>query len=202
MIMQVLSTHAATLYAEWRSFKGCAMQTARLGYVCATGRGASDGLLFGVAAALSGRKTLFGVVQINSEADPDRPCHMDLAVLGTDAVIRISQFLGTGSSGCRLDTAGLETAVGLVETALLRAPPDLVPDLMIINKFGKLECDGRGFRPLIGQALAMGIPVLTSVSALNLPCFLDFAQDLATPLDPDPRTVLDWCVKGQSDTPR
>jgi len=164
------------------------MQSAGLAYVSATERGESDALLAAVARALAGPHRLCGVVQINTEYDPDRPCHMDLAVLGTGSVIRISQFLGAGSSGCRLDPAGLETAVGLVAATMQQQAPDLV----ILNKFGKHEAEGRGFRPLIGQALAMGVPVLTAVSALNLPRFLDFADGMATGLRAESGAVLDW----------
>lgn len=164
------------------------MQSAGLAYVTAPDRGQSDALLASVAATLIGQFRLCGVVQINTEYDPDRPCHMDLAVLGADRVIRISQLLGEGSRGCRLDTAGLEQAVGLVETGLNGG----LPDLLIINKFGKHEGDGRGFRPVIGRALAMGVPVLTAVSALNLPRFLDFADGMAAELAPEHSTILDW----------
>jgi hypothetical protein len=186
--MTVLFTHAAILYARGRSIKGGSMQNGGLAYVIATHRGGADALLSEVAAALAGRRVLCGVVQTNTEYDPDRPCHMDLSVLGTPTVLRISQFLGVGSQGCRLDTAGLAGAVGLVEAALERA----VPDLLIINKFGKQECAGGGFRPVIGQALAMGIPVLTAVSALNLPGFLAFSGGMATALAADTAAILHW----------
>jgi hypothetical protein len=164
------------------------MHSATLGYVSVAERGGADHVLTSVAAALGGRKALIGVVQINTEYDPARPCHMDLSVLGTQTVIRISQFLGAGSQGCRLDAAALEAAVGMVATQLQNTSPDL----LIINKFGKQEGYGRGFRPLIGQALAMGVPVLTAVSALNLPQFLMFAAGMAAPLPPNRDAVLRW----------
>ncbi len=164
------------------------MHGAGLGYVTAALRGGNDGLLASVAAALGTHKTLIGVVQINTEHDPERPCHMDLSILGTPTLIRISQFLGPGSRGCRLDAAGLETAVGLVEAALQKG----MPDLLIINKFGKQECEGRGFRPVIGQALALGIPVLTAVSAVNMAGFLAFSDGMATALPADDAAILDW----------
>lgn len=168
------------------------MQSAGLGYVTAAQRGQSDALLTLVAQALAGKKALCGVVQTNTEYDPDRPCHMDLSVLGTQTVIRISQFLGPGSRGCRLDASGLETAVAQVERGLTPQT-----DLLIINKFGKQECDGRGFRPLIGQALSMGIPVLTAVSALNLPRFLEFADGMAVALPDHGDAILNWVTQAQ-----
>jgi hypothetical protein len=171
------------------------MAGAALGYVSATERGHSDGLLAGVAATLSREGVgLAGVVQFNTEVDPMRPCHMDLLVLGTEQTVRISQFLGVGSKGCRLDAAGLEEAVGHVEAALQRP----FPKLLFINKFGKQECEGRGFRPLIGRALELDIPVLTAVSALNLPRFVDFAGGMETALPADHDAVLAWCRSAMS----
>ena len=52
---------------------------------------------------------------------------------------------------------------------------------------------GRGFRPLIGQALLAGVPVLTAVNPVNLAGFLQFADGLATPLPTQQQALLDWC---------
>ena len=164
-----------------------------LGYVSASERGRSDAVLNDVARRLqqSGIR-LGGVIQTNTEYDPDRPCHMDLEVLSSGQSIRISQFLGQGSRGCRLDAAGLEMAVGLVEADLAQRRPDL----LIINKFGKQECEGRGFRPVMGEALALGVPVLTAVSALNRSGFLAYSDGMATPLPNDTEAIVDWCKAG------
>ncbi|NEX46188.1 DUF2478 domain-containing protein [Pseudotabrizicola algicola] len=162
-----------------------------LGYISAPERGMGDRLLAGVAQrlALAGFR-LGGVVQVNTETEPDRPCLMDLRVLGQTGVIRISQNLGRHASGCRLDATGLETAVGRVAAHLEQDPPQL----MILNKFGKQEAEGRGFRPVIAEALARGVPVLTGVSQKNRACFDMFAQELAQALPPEEDAVLEWCV--------
>ena len=68
--------------------------------------------------------------------------------------------------------------------------------LCIVNKFGKVEAEGQGFRPLIAEALGAGIPVLTSVTPVYRPAFEAFVADLATPL-PDGATlesVRAWCA--------
>ena len=160
----------------------------RLGYVIGAQRGGVDRLLAGVAAQLSAEGWhLAGVVQVNAER-PGRRCDMDLAVLGGGAV-RISQCLGPLARGCRLDPSGLETAVGQVEAALDAGPPQL----LIVNKFGKAEIGGRGFRPLIARALGEGVPVLTGVGPGNLDGFLAFADGMAEALPDSPAAVLDWC---------
>ena len=160
-----------------------------LAFVVAEGRGQGDALLADVARALlaEGRR-LAGVVQVNTIFDPARPCHMDLDVLTGGGRVRISQNLGPLAKGCRLDPSGLESAVGLVQAAL-----EAAPSLLVINKFGKQELDGRGFRPLIGQALGMGVPVLTSVAPRNTPAFLEFAEGMAEALPPDEAAILAWC---------
>lgn len=160
-----------------------------LGYVLSGGRGEADQVLAGVVARLADMGwSLAGVVQINTDhADPGRACHMDLDVLQDRARIRISQDLGAMSRGCRLDPSALETAVGLVEAALQGGPR-----LLVVNKFGKQEIDGRGFRPVIGQAMAAGVPVLTTVSQGNLEGFQAFAEGLGQALPPDEGAVLDW----------
>jgi len=114
---------------------------------------------------------------------------MDLRVLGQDGqVISISQSLGALARGCRLDPQGLAQAAGLVERAL-----DSGPRLLIVNKFGKSEAEGGGFRPAIGTALANGIPVLCAVGAAQKPDFDAFSGDMAEPLDDNLAAVLDWC---------
>lgn len=162
-----------------------------LGYVLAEGRGEADRVLAKVAGRLTALGwPLAGVVQINVDhADPARACHMDLEVIEGHRRIRISQDLGAMSRGCRLDPSALETAVGLVEAALHRGPR-----LLCVNKFGKQEIDGRGFRPVIGRAMAAGVPVLTTVSPGNLDGFQMFAQGMGQALPPEVDAVLDWAL--------
>ncbi|SMX44373.1 DUF2478 domain-containing protein [Actibacterium lipolyticum] len=167
-----------------------------LGYVTTQGRGASDRLLFDAAVALRAEGLrVAGAVQENVERDPTRSCDMDLHVLTNDSVVRISQNLGRGSRGCRLDPEGLEQAVGLVGAAL-----DGPIDLLIINKFGKQELEGRGFRPLIGQALAQGVPVLTSVGEGKRDGFAAYADGMAEQIEADLPAVLAWCRQAAAAT--
>jgi hypothetical protein len=112
---------------------------------------------------------------------------MDVRVLPDGPVLRISQDLGSASKGCRLDPAALETAVGLVEA---RLGPDV--DLLVINKFGKHEAEGRGFRTTIARALDLQIPVLVGVNSLNLSAFMEFAGSEAVRLDPSDDPIYDW----------
>lgn len=162
-----------------------------LGYVISEGRGAADRLLAEVADHLRREGiAVAGAVQINHDT-PDNPkCDMDLAILTSGDQVRISQRLGPLSRGCRLDPAGLEQAVGLIETELRRA--DASPSILVINKFGKQEIDGRGFRPAIGMALEAGIPVLTSVNRANADFFEDWSGGLAEQIPDTVEAAMSW----------
>lgn len=160
-----------------------------LGYVTAEGRGAVDALLCEVARRLQKEGVaLAGAVQVNVEHDPRHKCRMNLHILSGTQVVQISQDLGVLAKGCRLDPGGLERAVGLVDHAL-----DAAPQLMIVNKFGKQELDGRGFRPLIGKAISLGIPVIVAMNRDNVEGFQAFAEGMAEPLAHGVDGVLDWC---------
>jgi glycosyltransferase involved in cell wall biosynthesis len=115
---------------------------------------------------------------------------MDVQVLPDGPVLRISQDLGPSARGCRLDPTALETAVGLVAASLAGGA-----DVLIINKFGKHEAEGRGFRAVIAEALALGIPVIVGVNGLNLASFEEFAGGLASRLPPDCETLAAWASR-------
>ena len=65
-------------------------------------------------------------------------------------------------------------------------------DLLIVNKFGKQEACGAGFRTLIGEAITLGVPVLTCVNALNQEAFDQFSAGLQMRLDACETTLNDW----------
>lgn len=166
----------------------------KLGFVTTEERGATDRFLSALAERLLAHGVrLAGVVQTNTECGGDRPCDMDLRVLPDGETIRISQSLGSRARGCRLNPEGLERAVGLVGRSL-----DDRPELLIINKFGKHEADGRGFRPLIGEAMLRGIPVLVGLNGLNRAHFLEFTEGAAEEIPPDAAAVGAW-LKGDAD---
>ena len=150
--------------------------------------GAADRLLADTASALQAQGwRLAGAVQDNLDRGEEHACDMDLRILGDDGpAIRISQALGTCATGCRLDSGALQEAVGRAEIVLAAGA-----DLVIVNKFGKQECYGRGFRDFIAEALAQDIPVLLSVPPEQLDGFHDFAGDLAEKVAPG--AILDWC---------
>ncbi len=162
--------------------------------VTSPGRGDTDLLLARFATEMAARGyRVRGVVQINTGRGADHPCDMDVRVLPEGPVFRISQSLGAEARGCRLDPSALEEAVAAVEATMASA------DLLIINKFGKHEAEGRGFRPLIAEALGKGIPVVIGLNRLNQPAFEAFAGDLAESCAPQLGALSAWAAEALDD---
>lgn len=161
----------------------------KLACVAAEGRGAVDLLFQAVAARLAADGwRLAGAVQVNCGLDDVEHCDMDIRVLPAGGIYRISQQLGRGSSGCRLNPDALERAVAEAAAAWQ------APDLLIVNKFGKMEGEGRGFRDLIARAVAAGVPVLLGVNALNRAALETFLGGPPPLVAPDVAAVLDWAA--------
>lgn len=160
-----------------------------LGFVTMDGRGELDALLSELAARLQAEGCrLAGAVQHNTDQPGETRCRMDLHLLPSGENVQISQSLGGQAQGCRLDPDGLQRAVHHAERAL-----EAGAQLLLINKFGKQEIEGRGFRLLIGAALSEGVPVLLGVNPKNLDGFTAFAGEFAEPLPPEIDALLSWC---------
>lgn len=161
----------------------------KLAYVIAPGRGQTNLLLAGVAEALAQRGlSLCGTVQLDTERAEEHHCDMDVLVLPDGPKIRISQFLGANARGCKLNPEALETAVGQTEARLKDGA-----DLLIVNKFGKQEAEGRGFREAVGQALANDIPAIIGLSEGSREAFMEFVGD-AEEIAPEHDAVLAWAI--------
>lgn len=161
----------------------------KIAYVTLQGRGRTDELIAAVAERLIERGLrLAGTVQSNHDRPDRRKCDMDLRVLPDGPTLRISEDRGELARGCILDSGALEQTVFEVERRLDGA------DILIVNKFGKREAEGKGLVPVIGEALHRDIPVLVGVNGLNLAAFLAFAGEDIEGLATCPDSVTDWCL--------
>lgn len=160
----------------------------KLAHIMSPTRGETDPLLARIASQLAGVGVrICGAVRKNTPR-PDSPARdMDLVVLLDGPVLRILQHRGPGAHGCRFDAGSREMAVEAVGRRL-----DLGADLMIINKFGKHEAEGRGFRTLIARAIDLGVPVLVGLNSLNKEAFDRFADGIATAVPADCNVIPDW----------
>ena len=161
----------------------------QIGFVSGAARGATDRVLARVAELLAAQGvSLAGAVQRNTNR-PDRDdCDMDVQVLPDGPQFRISQDLGPLAEGCRLDPDALEQAVMAVSARLDGAA------VLVINKFGKQEAEGRGCCTLIAEALSRDMTVLLGVSEGHRAAFDAFAAGMADPVGSDPVSIADWVL--------
>jgi nucleoside-triphosphatase THEP1 len=147
-----------------------------------------DSLLASFAQKLrnDGRR-LGGVVQRNWRNDCGSAKLMEVIDLRTERKIPICQNLGPNATSCKLDEAGLADAAQAIHDALTG---DV--ELVIINKFGKREAQGRGLRAEIAEAIVAGVPLLTAVSEKTYAAWRSFTGDFGTTLLCDDATLHDW----------
>jgi nucleoside-triphosphatase THEP1 len=129
------------------------------------------------AARLDGTRVA-GLLQRDLPRPGRSKCDMTLEDVASGAVVTISVDRGADAEGCRLDVGLLAEATGIALRSL-----DGAPDLVIANKFGKVEAEGGGLRDLIVAALEAGARVVIAVPALNLEAWRAFAADLTTEID-------------------
>jgi hypothetical protein len=120
---------------------------------------------------------------------PEAAGHCDVALEELTTGLRTDLFedRGPGASGCRLDEAALAEVNGQVARSL-----ETAPDLLILNKFGKVEAEGRGLLDLVAMAVDRGIPVVIGVPIRNLAPWRDFAGGMSVEFSDDPSEVADW----------
>jgi len=118
----------------------------------------------------------------------DRACSAGfLRSLGNGERFPIFQDLGPGSTTCHLAEAG-----ALAAAAAVRRDIAAGCDLVLLNKFGKLEAGGGGLRDAFGAAMEAGVPVLTSVSAGFAGAWESFAAPLFVVVPADADRIDAW----------
>ena len=148
-----------------------------------------DGFLADTARMLTAQgQRVRGALQTRGAVGGECHCaDMDLTTLGSGRTFRISQPLGNGSRGCRLHPGALAQCSSFIEQEL-----DAGADLLILNRFGRGESEGRGFRDLIGKAIALDVPVLTAVRPTYADAWTAFGAGIACDLPMTQARVLDW----------
>jgi len=162
-----------------------------LGYITVREKGATDRLLSDVARHLQSRNiALAGAIQVDRLDTQVHRAEMNVELLGTGEIIKISQNLGPYAKGCQLNSEALEIAAHKVFKAL-----DGSERVLILNKFGKQERDGQGFRDVIVKALDLDVPVLLGVNESLLESFITFAGEFAHELTADLEKITAWVLK-------
>ena len=128
-----------------------------------------------------------GVLQHPVCSDTAGHCDVALEELTTGLRTDLFEDRGPGASGCRLDVAALAEVNAQVARSL-----DAEPELLILNKFGKVEAEGRGLLDLVAIAIDRGIPVVIGVPIRNLEAWRNFAGGLSAEFTGDPSETMDW----------
>lgn len=129
-----------------------------------------------------------GVLQHDAARHDRSRCDMNLEDLATGTLISLSEDRGAAARGCRIDADGLVRAAFLIQSALDQGGIDL----LVINKFGKIESEGGGLREVIAHAVSIGIPVVIGVPMRNLDAWNAFAGLLSDVLMLDRIVVREW----------
>jgi Protein of unknown function (DUF2478) len=136
-----------------------------------------DRVISGFTADLrrSGRRPV-GVVQLGRSCRAENP-RLGAVVLPDGEVVRLAPHeatpAATFAAGCRLDPDRL---AGLA--CRLAAAIEDGADLVVINRFGRSEAEGKGLIDLIPQALAADIPVLIAVPEQRFAAWIRFSEGM------------------------
>jgi hypothetical protein len=113
-----------------------------------------------------------GFVQVVEAAADGRPEPQALD-LETGARLPVFQNLGRSSGACRVDPSALVEIGQRLTDAMGRRP-----DILMINRFGRLESEGEGIFDEIAAAALSGIPVLIGVASRYHEAWRQFAMGL------------------------
>jgi hypothetical protein len=107
--------------------------------------------------------------------------------LTTGERFAIMQDLGANSESCRVDPNAIAVAARELGEAV-KARPDLV----VANRFGRLESEGEGMIAEIGEAVAEGVALIIAVPLRYLDAWNAFAGGLDRQLPPRLEAMEAW----------
>ena len=107
--------------------------------------------------------------------------------LTTGRRFAIMQDLGASSESCRVDPSAIAVAARELGEAV-KARPDLV----VANRFGRLESEGEGMIAEIGEAVAEGVALMIAVPLRYLEAWNAFAGGLDRQLPPRLEAMEAW----------
>jgi Protein of unknown function (DUF2478) len=116
-----------------------------------------------------------GLVQLGHHCT-DAP-KLSAMLVHTGEELQLYQNLGTCATGCRLDVGQLLDAGSQVASAI-----DEGADLVIVNRFGRQEREGKGLTYLIERALSADIPVVIAVPSHRFADWIRFADGMSVKL--------------------
>ena len=126
-----------------------------------------------------------GLVQLGHHC-LDAP-KLSAMLVHTGEELQLFQNLGACATGCRLDVAELLDAGAQVARAI-----DQGADLVIVNRFGRQEREGKGLSFLVERALSADIPVVIAVPSHRFADWIRFADGMSVKLRCDRESLDAW----------
>jgi nucleoside-triphosphatase THEP1 len=127
-----------------------------------------------------------GLVQAGQCADSS----LSAVLVHNGEKLLLAQDLDPAAAGCRLDLGRLENVGVRVAEALGGGA-----DLLIINRFGKRESNGKGLAYLIERALGADIPVVIAVSQDRFAEWIKYAGGMSVKLVCERGALETWWRK-------
>jgi len=143
-----------------------------------------DAVLRGFADDLNARGfRAVGMVQAGQCADSS----LSAVLVHSGEKLLLAQDFDPSARGCRLDVHRLDDAGARIAVAL-----EAGADLVIINRFGKRERDGKGLSYLIERALGADIPVVIAVPSHRFTDWIRFANGMSVKLACNRHSLNAW----------
>ncbi len=162
--------------------------TARVGVLLYDSSFDVDPVLAETAASLRARGVnVGGLLQHFGARLPNGKRSMWITNIGTGATLRLDRPRGAGATPCILDPDALARAACWLATATASGA-----SLIMVNRFGHAEADGRGMRHEIAEAVCSGAAVIIPVKFSLLPDLEGFLGGPAELLLPAPAAIANW----------
>lgn len=137
-------------------------------------------------------KVVLGVVQAPEEVSFAYRSKMGIINLNNGEFTSIAQDLGEHNTSCCLDSEAVSNA-----SHILKHAREQKPDLIVVNRFGKLEAEGEGFADEMLEIMSLGLPMLTVVATRFLEPWREFTGGLATEIPPNLANIKTWYSQQQ-----
>jgi hypothetical protein len=144
-----------------------------------------DAILREFATELNGRGyRAVGIVQLGHHC---LDASLSAMLVHTGEELQLFQDLGSCSAGCRLDVGQLLDAGQQIASAI-----DQGADLLIVNRFGRQEREGKGLSFLVERALSADIPVVIAVPSHRFADWIKFADGMSVKLGCNREALHAW----------
>jgi hypothetical protein len=132
-------------------------------------------------------KRVAGMLQLGRQADAHRDHAIQVTLLLQKKDMTLGHRVLPQPVCCGIETQSLHDLADAL-TADIRSGADVV----VINRFGKLEVEGGGFVEAIAAAAALDIPVIVAVPESNFRSWIAYSGGMSVKLGCNRRNIESW----------